>query len=116
MTKREIDIWDVLFWLGMAVLIAYIIAKLVGLINTPEWITNLLPLMTLAFVIGVFYQKVLGFMNKMYTRTDYLKKNLDDVSSQMNSISSKLLEHDKKLFAVEKQQEILSKLQTIKRK
>ena len=116
MAKREIDIWDVLFWLGMAILIAYIIAKLVGLINTPEWITNLLPLMTLTFVIGVFYQKVLGFMNKMYTHTDYLKKNLDDVSSQITNISSKLLEHDKKLFAVEEQQEIFSKLPTIKRK
>ncbi len=98
MTKREIDIWDVLFWLGMAVLIAYIIAKLVGLINTPEWITNLLPLMTLAFVIGVFYQKVLGFMNKMYTRTDYLKNSIDIITNKLN-------EHDKKLFAVEKQQE-----------
>jgi len=63
------DIWDILFWIGMLVLIAYIIAKLFGIINTPEWL-NLLPLITLAFVIGAFYQKVAGFMERILNRTD----------------------------------------------
>src|SRR3989344_8984758 len=95
------DIWDILFWIGMLVLIAYIIAKLFGIINTPEWL-NLLPLITLAFVIGAFYQKVAGFMERILNRTDYLKNNIDMIANKLN-------EHDKKIFALEKNKELISK-------
>jgi len=106
MAKR--DIWDVLFWIGMLILIAYVIAKLVGWINTPEWV-DLIPLITIIFIAGVFYQKVVGFMDVISNRIDYLKKGID-------KIIEKNVELDKRLFAVEKQQEIFTKLLKIKRK
>ena len=126
MTKREINIWDILFWLGMIILILYILAKIFGIINTPEWI-NLIPLITLAFVIGAFYQRVSGFMERMLNRTDYLKKNinnikinltnsLDNVINGLDNLTNKLNEHDKRLFAIEKQQEIVTKSLITKRK
>lgn len=102
MSKREINVWDILFWLGMIILILYILAKIFGIINTPEWI-NLIPLITLAFIISAFYQRVIGFMDKMYIRTDYLKNRTDQVSNKIN-------EHDKRLFAIEKRQETFSKI------
>lgn len=108
MPKREIDIWDIIIWIGMLILITYIIAKLAGWVNTPEWF-NLLPLITITFVIGAFYQKAVDFMDRMYTRTNYMKKNLDIATNR-------LTEHDKKLFAIEKQQETFNKLLTIKTK
>ena len=77
----------------MAVLIIYIIAKLTGLINTPEWV-DLIPLITLVFIIGVFYQKVMGFMDIMLNRTNYLKNNLDN-------LSSKIIEQDKRISSLE---------------
>ncbi|MEK6793019.1 MAG: hypothetical protein AABX96_04455 [Nanoarchaeota archaeon] len=40
---RKVTVSDIIFWLAMAVLIIYILAKLTGLINTPEWV-NLIPL------------------------------------------------------------------------
>lgn len=70
------NILDILFWLGMIILILWIIAKLFGIINTPEWV-NLIPLITLAFLIGIFYQDVKIFMNQMYIRTDWLKDKLN---------------------------------------
>ena len=88
------DIWDILFWIAMLILIAYIIAKLTGLINTPEWV-SLIPLITIAFMIGIFYQKVLGFMEVMHNRTSYLKKNTD-------YIKEKITEHDKRLTVLER--------------
>ena len=113
------DIWDILFWIAMIILIIYIIAKLLGLINTPEWL-NLLPIITLAFAIGTFYQKVGEFMERTLNRTDYLKNSLDNVMNKvvsgLDNVVSKLTEHDKRLFAIEKQQEIFNKLLTIKTK
>ncbi len=97
MTKREITIWDVIIWLCLIILILYVIAKLTGLINTPEWI-NLLPIITLIFFAGAFYQKILGFMDRVYNRTDYLKNNMEIISNKLN-------EHDKRLFNIEKNQE-----------
>lgn len=94
MVKR--DIWDILFWIGMLVLIGYVIAKLAGWINTPEWV-DLIPLITIIFLAGVFYQKVMGFMEVIYHRTDHLKRNAD-------KLIEKNIEHDRRLFAIEKQQ------------
>jgi len=72
------DVWDILFWTAMIILILYIIGKLTGVINTPEWV-DLIPLITLVFLIGAFYQKVSNFMEVMYKRTDYLKKEIDEI-------------------------------------
>jgi len=90
---KKTTIWDILFWIAMAILILYIIAKLTGIINTPEWV-DLIPLITLAFMIGIFYQKVMGFMQTMYKRTDYLKNNLD-------KISNKITEHENRISRIE---------------
>ena len=91
---RKVTIWDIIFWVAMVVLIIYIIAKLTGLINTPEWV-ELIPLITLVFIIGTFYQKVVGFMQTMYKRTDYLKNNF-------GKISNKIDEHKNRISKVEK--------------
>ncbi len=62
---RKIEISDIIIWISLLVLITYVLAKLVGLINTPEWI-NLIPIITLIFFAGAFYQKVLGFIGVMH--------------------------------------------------
>ncbi len=77
----------------MAVLVAYIIAKLTGVVNTPEWV-DLIPLITLVFIIGAFYQKVMGFMEMMSNRTSYLKNSLDKTPD-------KIIEHDKRISNLE---------------
>ena len=58
----KITIWDILFWIAMLILIGYILGKLLGLINTPEWV-DLIPLITIVFLIGIFYQKVVAFID-----------------------------------------------------
>ncbi|MBS3088477.1 hypothetical protein J4402_01725 [Candidatus Pacearchaeota archaeon] len=85
---RKIEISDIIIWISLLVLIIYVLGKLTGVINTPEWLT-LLPIISLIFFAGAFYQKVFGFMNQMYIRTDYLKNRLD--------------EHGKRISVLEKQ-------------
>jgi Na+/glutamate symporter len=85
---RKMNIWDIIFWIAMVVLIGYIIAKLFGLINTPDWF-DLIPLITIAFLIGAFYQTVMNFMNQMYIRTDYLKQKLDSHDQRLSNLEKR---------------------------
>ena len=78
------DILDILFWIAMIILIGYILSKLIGLINTPEWI-DLIPLITIVFIIGVFYQKIINFIDIMYKRTDYLKDQIDNIKENLTN-------------------------------
>ena len=93
---RKIEIWDIIIWISLLILVAYIIGKLFGIINTPEWI-NLIPIITLAFFAEAFYQKVFGFINKMYRRTDYLKKGIENTKKQVTNINFTLSDHNNKL-------------------
>lgn len=78
---------DVIFWFCMAILICYILAKLFGLINTPEWI-NLIPLVTIAFLVGIFYQEMKDFEHQMYIRTDYLKSKLENHENRLSALET----------------------------
>jgi len=79
---RKTIFWDILFWMAMIILILYIIGKLTGIINTPEWV-DLIPLITLVFIMGAFYQKVRSFMEVMDNRTNYLKNKLENISDNL---------------------------------
>lgn len=93
---RRIEIWDIVIWISLLILVAYILSKLFGIINTPEWV-DLIPLITLAFFAGAFYQKVSGFMEKIYHRTDYLNKSLEITKEQIIDISTRLVNQENKL-------------------
>ncbi|MDO8508642.1 MAG: hypothetical protein Q7S27_03070 [Nanoarchaeota archaeon] len=80
--RYKFDIWDVIIWISLIVLILYILGKLTGLINTPEWV-NLIPIITMVFFAGAFYQKVIAFMEKMNYRTDFLKTNLESINNKI---------------------------------
>jgi len=96
---RKIEIWDIIIWISLIVLAGYIIGKLFGIINTPEWV-NLIPIITLVFFAGAFYQKVSGFMEKMYHRTNYLKKGVENTKEQIGKINFTLSNQDNKLNAI----------------
>lgn len=105
MHKRyKFDIWDVIIWISLIVLVLYIIGKIMGFINTPEWI-SLMPIITLVFFAGAFYQKVLSFMNQIYVRTDYLKNNVDKINTNIIEIKKDLSQHDKRIFSLERRKQ-----------
>ena len=84
------DIYDIIIWVGLAILVLYIIGKLTGIINSPEWI-NLMPIITVAFIVGAFYQKAIIFMDQMYKRTDYLKNNIDKINNNITGHENRLI-------------------------
>ncbi len=91
--KYKFDIWDIIIWISLLTLLIYIVAKITGIINTPDWV-NLIPIITLGFFAGAFYQKVLGFMEKMFIRTDYLKEKTEVLNKEITNINSKLSNYE----------------------
>lgn len=96
------DIWDFLFWLMLAIALGFVILKIAGVINTLDWISYT-PIMTIIFAAGIAYQKLFGFMNTMDSRTLYLKSKFD-------GFETKLTENEKRIFSLEKGQDLVLKL------
>jgi hypothetical protein len=88
MVKR--DVWDCMFWIGMAIVVGYVFAKIVGLINGPEWFQYIL-IIGIVFMVGVFYQKMIQFSNVMYQRTDYFKGRIEKIDDKLN-------DHEKRIW------------------
>lgn len=66
---KKINIWDILVWVALAVIIGWVILKVLGIINTPLWLTYV-PVYSAVYIAG--WQ-----INKLATVTD-------DVSSLKN--------------------------------
>ncbi len=90
------NIWDIIFWIGMIIVIGYIILKLLKIINTPEWL-NLLPIIGLAFAIGASYQNVMSSLERLFNRTNYFKSKLDNIDNKLSNHQERLIkiEHKK---------------------
>lgn len=86
---RKIEASDIIIWVSLITIIIWIIAKLTGLINTPEWL-NLFPIISFVFFAGAFYQKILSFMDKMYVRTNYFKHQIDNINKKLDNHEDRL--------------------------
>ena len=71
------NVWDVLFWmlLGLALLIIFL--KIIGVINTPDFIFYL-PVISIVFAAGIAYQRLISSVDGVYRRTDWLKDKVGD--------------------------------------
>lgn len=107
------DILDFLFWLMLALTLGFLILKILGVINTPEWI-NYFPIFTLMFAAGIAYQKLINFIGRIYNRTDYLKKKIDELDNKISSLNNKVqklevlpVDNQNRIIALEKGQEMI---------
>lgn len=75
--NMKTDIYDVLFWTMLALTLGWVLLKIFGVISTPDWV-NYFPIFTLMFAAGAAYQKIMGFVNTMYRRNDWLKNKVEN--------------------------------------
>lgn len=90
--KRRIGLWDIFFWIGMAILIMWIITKLFGIIKTPIFF-ELMPVITFVFFAGGFYQKV----NDLVTKVDRISDKLETLESRVNNLDLRVTKIEAKL-------------------
>ena len=100
------DIRDVLFWLLLTFTLLFIILRITGVINSPEWI-DLVPLATIVFAAGIAYQKLIGSIDRVYLRTGYLKSKIDLIENKVNSNDARISVLDKGFVSLEKGQEMI---------
>ncbi len=104
------DIRDIIFWMLLGFTLIFIILRIIGIINSPDWI-DLVPLATIVFAAGVAYGKVISSINMVYKRTSYLKKSFDNLSGKFDNLNNKfdilggkLKNNEKRIVVLEKGQ------------
>lgn len=101
MIKKEV-ILDIIFWTAMAVLVAWTVAKAIGLINSPTWI-EAIPYATVIFVAGSLWQKLIN-----------ISDGLTDVKRELINIKKDVSLIDKRLYGLEKEHNLVMKNVNIK--
>ena len=76
------NILDYLFWIFLIIALGYVILKITGLINTPEWVSYI-PIVSIIFAAGAAYGSLIGSVNKINARTIYLKDKTDSIESKV---------------------------------
>ena len=83
---RRWDVYDWIFWICEGLLGLWILAKLLGFIQTPLLI-ELLPFLTLGFMAGNFYRKIIT--------------KLEHVEHELASLRQDISHHDQRIHALE---------------
>lgn len=98
--KQRISLWQILFYLSMSVVLAWLILKLTGIIQTPIWLEFGVPIAGLFFGVFTMYHNLMKAMNKvgigLATLTLEVKHMGEDVRSlndDMKTVKKKLHLH-----------------------
>lgn len=87
---REIDIWDIVFWLGLLTIFLWALLKSFGVIHSPSWIEmvpyfgGVVALAGFAFKAGRLFQKV-DTMDKSLARLD---GRVGDIDKRLFSLTN----------------------------
>ncbi len=69
------NIWDILMWLSLALIVVWALAKAAGWINTPL-IIEMAPIILMAFAAGKFFQEEKEFKSEMRSALAGLSKRI----------------------------------------
>lgn len=97
MMKQDISIWQVLFYLSMLVLTAWLILKVTGVIQTPLWLEYGVPVASLIIGVFAFYHNLIENINKLAvtiamlsTKFDYLNIDIKELNLKVDHLGKKV--------------------------
>ncbi|MDP2844522.1 MAG: hypothetical protein Q8N79_00415 [Candidatus Methanoperedens sp.] len=95
------DYTDVLFWLGILMLTAWIIGKLTGLIQSPAWIEQFPFIAALITIlsIGLKAGRILQKLDYVIDAVEKLKNNVKEHDTEIMTIKHKIADLEKRLAA-----------------
>jgi hypothetical protein len=91
----RIDYTDVLFWLGIAIMVVWIIGKLAGLIHSPTWVETLPIIGALVAVLSI------GLKGRALQKLDYVFDAVNELKGDMKEVKAELKAHDSRITAIE---------------
>jgi hypothetical protein len=89
--KQEMRVHDIIFYTCIIVLFAWIILKLVGVIQTPIWL-ELLPLIMVGFSMVTAASKIGRYFGRMEGDMHFLKKHAYLTTTRLEKLDD--LHHD----------------------
>lgn len=107
--EQKVSIWQVLFYLSTAVLTLWLILKVTGVINTPEWLGFGVPIASV--IIGVFalYHNLIEKMNQLGINMLTLNSKFDHLDIKVDNLDIKVDHLDKKVDHLDEDVEFLKK-------
>ncbi len=95
------DYTDILFWIGILMLTAWIIGKLTGLIQSPVWIEQFPFIATLITIlsIGLKAGRILQKLDYVIDSVDKLKENVKEHDKEILYLKHEVADIDKRLAA-----------------
>lgn len=75
--KRNISIWEIIAWVGLAILVVWIILKLFGIIQSPL-IFEMTPIITLCLILGSLLANVKNIKSELRRTTTSLIRLCQD--------------------------------------
>lgn len=102
MKKFEVNpvVYDWVFWVSIAVVVLWMILKIVGVIHSPVW-QEMLPIAGGAAAIVAYALKAGRYLEKI----DHIKTDLHNFKSDMSDfrkeVIGELREHDRRLVRIE---------------
>jgi len=96
---RGFDYTDVLFWLGILMLTAWIIGKLTGLIHSPVWIEQFPFIAALITIlsIGLKAGRILQKLDNVIDAVEKLNNNVKEHDKDIMELKHKVAQIEKRL-------------------
>ncbi|MFH0904769.1 MAG: hypothetical protein V1854_06260 [Methanobacteriota archaeon] len=93
------DYTDILFWIGILMLTAWIIGKLTGLIQSPVWIEQFPFIATLITIlsIGLKAGRILQKLDYVIDSVDKLKENVKEHDKEILYLKHEVTDIEKRL-------------------
>ena len=94
--KQKVSIWQILFYVSMASLTLWLILKLTGVIQTPDWLEYGFPAASLIISIFSFYQNLTENIKLLSVGFATLTVKVDHLESDMHVVKQDfgVLKHD----------------------
>lgn len=97
MKRIQIKIdWSVIFWIGIIIIFLWLMAKAVGLINTP-WYIEIIPYIGALAVLGAIIKKIGEYTYKI----DIMFQDIKDIKLDLKDLRLKSENHEVRLVKLE---------------
>lgn len=99
--KQKTSIWQILFYSSLIVLTIWLIRRLSGIVQTPLWFEQGIPVATLIISILSLYQNLARDFVGLRKDFFILEKKIDVIENDVGSLKSNVSELNKKTDLIE---------------
>ncbi len=78
--KKSLSIWDALVWVALAIIIGWVILKILGIINTPLWL-EYVPIYSAVYIAGWQINKLATVTEDVNSLKNFKSETIKEIHS-----------------------------------